>query len=212
MPGVPTRLTRHTLPRNSSRSGPQLAPLDLSGGRLDLPGVHPAPARRDGSSASATGNRWPGAADWEIPLFEERQRWEEEQEANQEAHNNREPPPGLVGKIMVLLGYAGPNMQARRALVSMVLGELWWFTQVRMGSSLVEWDSLSVFYYHLQFVVVIALLAVSGVTKSPTMPELTEWSACDRPLGAWNALWLAKVLMNAWLSYWGWRRTQTHRT
>ncbi|PIL36212.1 hypothetical protein GSI_01873 [Ganoderma sinense ZZ0214-1] len=194
MPGVPTGVpARHTLPRRSSRSGPQLPPLDLPRGGLDFPGVHPAPARRDASSASPAGNRnWPDdVADWEIPLFEERQRWEEQQEADREATTNREPPPGFVGKVMVFLGYAGPNAQVRRAFVSLVLGELWWLAQ---------------------FVVVIALLAVSGVTKSPTMPELAEWSACDRPLGAWNALWLAKVMVNAWLSYWGWRRGQAHRT
>ncbi|KAI1794162.1 hypothetical protein LXA43DRAFT_998029 [Ganoderma leucocontextum] len=189
MPGVPTPPTRHTFPRRGSGSGPLLPPLDLPGGGLDFPSVHPAPARRDGSSASAAGNGNRGAPNREIPLFEGQQRIEEPQEGNQEEHG-REPPPGVIGKIMVLLGYAGPNAQVRRALVSLVLGELWWL---------------------IQFVVVIALLAISARTKSPTMPELTEWSACDRPLGAWNALWLAKVLMSAWLSYWGWRRGQTHR-
>lgn len=145
MPGVPTAPTRHTLPRRASRSGPQLPPLDLPRGGLDFPGVHPAPARRDASSASPAGNRnWPeDVADWEIPLFEERQRWEEQQESDQEAARNREPPPGLVGKIMALLGYAGPNAQVRRAFVSMMLSELWWFAQVRMESSFDTERSLS---------------------------------------------------------------------
>ncbi len=129
MPAVPTAPTRHTLPRRGSRSEPQLPPLNLPGGAVDFPTVHPAPAR---SSASAAGNRnWSDEADWEIPLFEERQRWEEQQEANQEPRT-REPPPGFVGKIMVFLGYAGPNAQVQRALVSMVLGELWGLIQVRM--------------------------------------------------------------------------------
>ena len=145
MPGVPTAPTRHTLPRRASRSGPQLPPLDLPRGGLDFPGVHPAPARRDASSASPASNRnWPeDVADWEIPLFEERQRWEEQQESDQEAARNREPPPGLVGKFMALLGYAGPNAQVRRAFVSMMLSELWWFAQVRMESSFDTERSLS---------------------------------------------------------------------
>ena len=132
MPRVPTLPTRHALPRRASRSGPQLPPLDLPRGGLDFPGVHPAPARRDASSASPAGNRNrpDDIADWEIPLFEERHRWEEQQDADQEPTTNREPPPGLVGKIMVSLGYAGPNAQVRRAFVSLVLGELWWLAQV----------------------------------------------------------------------------------
>ncbi|RDX55154.1 hypothetical protein OH76DRAFT_1340132, partial [Lentinus brumalis] len=62
----------------------------------------------------------------------------------------------------------------------------------------------------LQFVVVITLLVYSGTHESPTMPGLTEWEACDRPLGTWNALWLIKVVLSSALSLWAWQRERVH--
>ena len=52
----------------------------------------------------------------------------------------------------------------------------------------------------------IVLLAFSANHESPTMPGRTEWAACDRPLGTWNALWLVKTVLSALLSVWNWQR------
>lgn len=54
--------------------------------------------------------------------------------------------------------------------------------------------------------VVIVLLSLAAHHKSPTKPSLSEWDACDRPLGAFNALWLVKVILGALLSFWSWQR------
>ncbi|EJF65285.1 hypothetical protein DICSQDRAFT_132851 [Dichomitus squalens LYAD-421 SS1] len=193
-----SRAHYHTRPRLSESDVPWRVPPPRPIPELDqysptrlpaaLPGVHPAPARPNTASAAGDNGTDPL---WDVPLFENRQQAETpQQHGRRREPGGREPSPGVVGQIMVSLGYAGADSQARRALVSLVCAELWWL---------------------VQFVAVIALLAVSARSRSPTKPGLTEWSACDRPLGAWNALWLAKVVMSASLSYWGWRRTQAHR-
>ncbi|KAH9931124.1 uncharacterized protein BXZ73DRAFT_90202 [Epithele typhae] len=92
---------------------------------------------------------------------------------------------GADWEVMVFLGYAGPDREQRRALVSLICSLLWWAAQ---------------------FITVIALLAYSAVHESPTKPGVTEWRACNKPLGAWNAVWLVKVVLSAWLTLWGWQR------
>lgn len=57
-----------------------------------------------------------------------------------------------------------------------------------------------------QVVFVIVLLVFSTHLNSPTHHEISEWKACDRPLGVWNCLWVARVFLACGLSYWGWCR------
>ncbi|KAI0081227.1 hypothetical protein K474DRAFT_1656703 [Panus rudis PR-1116 ss-1] len=40
---------------------------------------------------------------------------------------------------------------------------------------------------------------------------MSEWVACDKPLGAWNIIWLIRVALGGILSYWGWKRDRTLR-
>ncbi|KAI0706796.1 hypothetical protein C8T65DRAFT_651455 [Cerioporus squamosus] len=131
---------------------------------------------------------------WEVPLYEDGRRAAANTAAGDEGNHagaGRTPdrPRGFLGKLMELLGYAGQDAKARRALVTLVFSQLWWFSQL---------------------VIVITFLAYSGAHESPTMPGMTEWEACDRPLGTWNALWLIKVVLSSMLSVWSWQRERVH--
>ena len=42
--------------------------------------------------------------------------------------------------------------------------------------------------------------------KSPTHPSLTEWVACDRPLGIWACIWVVRAILACSLTYWGFLR------
>lgn len=58
---------------------------------------------------------------------------------------------------------------------------------------------------------IITFVAYSAIHTSPTKPPLTEWKACDRPLGAWNCVWLFRVFYGCFISIWGWRRDYKNR-
>ncbi len=59
--------------------------------------------------------------------------------------------------------------------------------------------------------IIITLLAYSANHESPTMPGETEWRACERPLGAWNALWLVRVALGCLLAFWSWQKEREKR-
>ena len=42
--------------------------------------------------------------------------------------------------------------------------------------------------------------------RSRSDPTLSEWTACNRPLGVWASVWLIRVLLASSLSYWEFRR------
>ena len=100
----------------------------------------------------------------------------------------RPVPPGIRGKILVFFGLAGPNSKARSQLVSIV-----W----KLGFSFV------------QYVIIITLLAFSAHHQSPTVPGMSEWQACSKPLGAWDCIWLVRVALGCGMGYWDWRRNVT---
>lgn len=59
----------------------------------------------------------------------------------------------------------------------------------------------------IQVTSVTILVSLSGtVWKSPTSPDQTEWDACDRPLGIWACLWVARAAFVAALEYWDYKR------
>ncbi|KAI0675340.1 hypothetical protein C8Q78DRAFT_1067124 [Trametes maxima] len=129
-------------------------------------------------------------ADWGVPLFEEPRRDPPQPPLHQAEQTNADQPEGLVGLFMELLGYAGPDTKARRQLLSLIF-------------------SLS--FGFAQFVIIITLLAYSAHRDSPTEPGTTEWSACQRPLGVWNTLWLIRVVLSAQLAVWNWQRARATR-
>ena len=132
---------RHDARRGSGNGSSETPPSASPGAsRRASPNAESTPTLAPDSSTQLTYNdngNGNGTFDadpiWEVPLFEDQQRGEAPQEGRRD-ERNREPPPGLVGKIMVLLGYAGPNAQGQRAFVSLVFAELWWLIQVRMIS------------------------------------------------------------------------------
>lgn len=63
----------------------------------------------------------------------------------------------------------------------------------------------------MQFVAIIALLAFSAHHESPTKPGVSEWDACERPLGVWDSIWLVRVALGAVLSVWGFKRDRAIR-
>ncbi|KAG8857998.1 hypothetical protein FRB96_005489 [Tulasnella sp. 330] len=68
-----------------------------------------------------------------------------------------------------------------------------------------------------QIVIITIFLALSASiwkSKDPEDLDITEWKACDRPLGIWNALWAARITLGLLLGIWEWRRQQdrTRRT
>jgi hypothetical protein len=42
--------------------------------------------------------------------------------------------------------------------------------------------------------------------RSRSDPSLSEWTACNRPLGVWASVWLIRVFLASSLSYWEFRR------
>lgn len=46
---------------------------------------------------------------------------------------------------------------------------------------------------HLKFVVIITLVVYSSIHSSPQYPDLSEWAACNMPLGVLNSLWLVNM-------------------
>lgn len=104
-------------------------------------------------------------------------------------NNNRRAyrpvPPGLRGKVLVFLGVVGPDAKARSQLLGII------------------WKAVLSF---VQYVVIITLLAIAANRESPTVPGVSEWKACSRPLGVWNCIWLVRVALGCGVGYWDWRR------
>ncbi|KAG8903713.1 hypothetical protein FRB99_002849 [Tulasnella sp. 403] len=58
-----------------------------------------------------------------------------------------------------------------------------------------------------QVIIVIVFLSLSGsVWTSKTDPDISEWHACDRPLGAWSTIWGVRGCFNIMMHAWEWRR------
>ncbi|KAI0344844.1 hypothetical protein BDW22DRAFT_1327114 [Trametopsis cervina] len=102
------------------------------------------------------------------------------------ARPERRVPDGFIGRVLVFFGLAGPDAKAR----SQFMNVIW---QLAFG--------------FVQYVVIIALLVVASHRESPTVPGISEWTACARPLGVWNTIWLVRVALACTMTYWEWRRT-----
>lgn len=58
---------------------------------------------------------------------------------------------------------------------------------------------------------IVALLAYSTHHESPKVQGVSEWHACQRPLGVWNAIWVVREAMTCLLAYWQWQRERDVR-
>jgi len=59
---------------------------------------------------------------------------------------------------------------------------------------------------HLQITAIVVLLTYSSEHSSPEYPDVSEWSACSKPLGLWNSVWAVKVGFDCMMLFWGHRR------
>ncbi|KAI0728158.1 hypothetical protein C8Q72DRAFT_836159 [Fomitopsis betulina] len=101
-----------------------------------------------------------------------------------------EDAPTIIDKLLMACGFSGEDAKARREFISFVWG---------------------IVFSIAQYIAIITLLAYSSHHESPTKPGLTEWDACDRPLGVWNSIWLIRVALGLLLTTWGYRREQATR-
>lgn len=62
-----------------------------------------------------------------------------------------------------------------------------------------------------KIIATIVLLAYSSQHASPQYPDVSEWRACNKPLGSWNSLWVAKVGFDCLILWWGHRREGSSR-
>ena len=99
------------------------------------------------------------------------------------SNNNQRP---LRTRIRTFFGYGPHATKTRKALVSLC-GNLAYGT--------------------LQIIAIIVVLSVASVIKSP-QSDLHQIRTCDRPLVAWNCIWIARVVLSSVLSYWNFLRTR----
>ena len=53
----------------------------------------------------------------------------------------------------------------------------------------------------MQLIAILVLLPLSAHLPSPTDSPRNEWDACSKPLGAWNAIWTVRVVVDLVLAY-----------
>ncbi|KAJ3815890.1 hypothetical protein F5876DRAFT_85516 [Lentinula aff. lateritia] len=112
-------------------------------------------------------------------------------------NTTRSPPPrrpvyppnhSTVARFLRFFGYGNDASKVRKQLVSLIWSLGWGFAQM---------------------VSIVVVLASSAPKASPTVPGVNEWTACERPLGVWSCLWLARVIVACVLAYWGWARDRS---
>ncbi|KDR75897.1 hypothetical protein GALMADRAFT_68821 [Galerina marginata CBS 339.88] len=106
------------------------------------------------------------------------------QQANRAGSIPRNLP--LYVRLMMYFGVGRRASHARKSLVSLIWNVSWGFLQV---------------------VAIITMLILTGTLfRSTTNPSLSEWTACDRPLGVWASLWVVRVVLASVLAYWEFQR------
>jgi hypothetical protein len=118
-------------------------------------------------------------------------------------------PP--VRRLLAFFGRGRAGTRQRRVLVTLVAESIWTSAEVR-AFSILHRLCTRLQPNPLQVVAIITLVAYAVNTTSPTLPPLTEWDACTRPLGAWNILWLLRTLLHWSLVYWAWRMSRNAPT
>ncbi|OCB88718.1 hypothetical protein A7U60_g4099 [Sanghuangporus baumii] len=101
--------------------------------------------------------------------------------------DTRDPPPPRqhgIRRVLAFLGF-GTSDRHRRELVGLVWNLGFGFVQI---------------------VVTLGIIIYSSVHHSPQQPSVSEWTACDKPLGLWSCFWIVKVLFDSGMTYWSWRR------
>ncbi|KAF9012323.1 hypothetical protein BDQ17DRAFT_1537204 [Cyathus striatus] len=104
------------------------------------------------------------------------------------------PPPQRLSqqtgplhrRVIAYFGFGRSATPLRKSQASLIWNLLWGFSQI---------------------VTITTVLVLSGTRfKSASNPRLTEWAACDRPLGIWGCLWLGRVILASILACWEFSR------
>jgi hypothetical protein len=85
--------------------------------------------------------------------------------------------------------------------------------------SLIQWRGRKSYHnlssylsvYLIQGIASIVLLAISAHTASATMPDISEWKACSRPLGLWVIVWIIRIASVCFMHVWTWQRAKLQR-
>ncbi|KAJ2922722.1 hypothetical protein H1R20_g14362, partial [Candolleomyces eurysporus] len=98
---------------------------------------------------------------------------------------------GWFRSILSSLGIGRNATPARKTEMALLWNLCWGFAQVAVISTLV------------------ALSATRWKSKEDS--SRTEWEACDRPLGVWACLWIARVVIATGMAYWDFVRVKMAR-
>ncbi|EJD03098.1 uncharacterized protein FOMMEDRAFT_168159 [Fomitiporia mediterranea MF3/22] len=101
-----------------------------------------------------------------------------------DVRNHPRPPPHGFRRVFAFFGY-GTGNRYRKDLVAL----LW-----------------TLIFGFIQFAIALSMIIYSVVHRSPRHPSISEWKACDKPLGLWSCFWIVKVGLDCCMTYWGWRR------
>ena len=64
---------------------------------------------------------------------------------------------------------------------------------------------------HPKISTIFVLLVYSSKNPSPQYPDVSEWTACNKPLGLWNSIWAVKVGFDCVVVFWGYQRERASR-
>ncbi|KAF5316903.1 hypothetical protein D9611_003888 [Ephemerocybe angulata] len=103
----------------------------------------------------------------------------------------RQAQESWLRNTMSSMGIGRGATPARKSEMSLLWNLCWGFSQVAVVS-------------------VMAALS-SKMWKSRHDPSLSEWQACDRPLGIWACLWVTRVFLASGLAYWDFVRIRMAR-
>lgn len=112
-------------------------------------------------------------------------------------------------RLLAFLGFGtDPELRDRKELRSLIwkLG----FNGAQVSQSLAADKTLWI-ADHPKITAIVTLLAYSSEHSSPQDPDVSEWRACNKPLGLWNSLWAVKVGFDCLIVWWSYQRERASR-
>ncbi|KDQ21404.1 hypothetical protein BOTBODRAFT_618452 [Botryobasidium botryosum FD-172 SS1] len=110
-----------------------------------------------------------------------------------------EPPTPTVAPVNGAPGPGQPRARPRLSLFDNLLRLFGIGDPARRQTLSFVWP---VAFGFAQVITIIILTALSGHQPSPTQPDISQWKACSKPLGAWSAVWAIRVALGICLAFW----------
>ena len=113
-------------------------------------------------------------------------------------------------RLLAFFGFgSGPELRERKEFMSLIwnLG----FNGAQVGLSVLVIKAFQLANC-LEITAIVALLIYSSEHPSPEFPDVSEWRACNKPLGLWNSIWAVKVGFDCIILFWGYKRERIART